>query len=147
MTDMTDLLAEELDLLQEATNIFDYSYRKCKRFANRKKFTNDELEILDAFTSRFACLSDLIIQKMFKSIEKADLEDEGSIRDRINRAEKNGLIASAESFVEIRKLRNTIAHEYVPKLKEIVAKALEFSPLLLESVEMIKGYCKKNYGV
>lgn len=34
-----------------------------------------------------------------------------------------------------------------PESKGIVAKALEYSSLLLESVELIKGYCRKHYGV
>ncbi len=148
MKDITNLLSEELILLKEATDIFNYSYQKCKNIGIKEKYTNEELEVLDSFTSRFARLSDIIIQKIFKSIQIFDLEDTGSIRDGINYAEKKGLIKNADLFIEIRKLRNTIAHEYVPRVyDEIVIKTLEFSPCLLESVDLIKSYCKKNYGV
>lgn len=146
MMELKILLSEELHQLQEAADVLNYSYKKCKRILKKKKFSNTDLEALDSLTSRFARLSDLIIQKMFKSIDKANLEGDGTVRDRINRAEKNGLIKGADIFVEIRKLRNTISHEYAANVKEIIEKALEFSPALLESVELIKGYCKKNYG-
>jgi len=147
MTDIKILLREELYLMQQTADIFNYSYKKSKKIRMKKKFSDTELEALDSFTSRFARLSDLITQKMFRLIEQADLEDGGTTRDRINRAEKKGLISSADSFIEVRKLRNTIAHEYVRQMKEVIEKSLEFSPILLQSVELIKLYCKKNYGV
>ena len=43
-------------------------------------------------TSRFARLSDIIIQKIFRLIESLELEEPGTVRDRINQAEKWGII-------------------------------------------------------
>lgn len=65
-------------------------------------------------SSKFARLTDLILKQAVKTIDIMDLEDAPeTMRDAINRAEKKGLISSALKFIEIRKMRNKIAHEYV----------------------------------
>ncbi|HPO55894.1 MAG TPA: nucleotidyltransferase substrate binding protein [Ignavibacteriaceae bacterium] len=88
------------------------------------------------------------MKKIFRMIEKADLELPGSVRDSIYAAEKKGLIEDADTFIEIRELRNLIAHEYLPEaFKEIFMKVLEFSPDLLSSMDKIKTYCYKKYGI
>ncbi len=56
-----------------------------------------------------ARLSDLLIQKLFRPIDQPE-DESGTIRDRINRAEKKGLIAAVAKFIEIRELRNQIAY-------------------------------------
>ena len=74
-------------------------------------------------------------------IDSIDLEDQGTIRDRINRAEKKGLIESAEQFVLIRELRNTIAHEYDPiATEQIFLNVLVFCPALFDSVHRVHRY-------
>ena len=73
MTSIINLLAEELGILKEAANVLDYSYKKCSKIEIKKTYTEEELESFDSLTSRFARLSDLLIQKIFKMIEKADL--------------------------------------------------------------------------
>lgn len=59
-------------------------------------------------------MSDFLIVKIFRLIDILELEKPGSVIDRINRAEKRGIIDSAESFKDILRLRNDISHEYVP---------------------------------
>jgi len=72
------------------------------------------------------------------------LDTQGTIRDRIKRAEKKELIASSDVFVEIRMIRNEIAHEYLPEaIHEIFGKMLVLSPHLLDSVERTMNYCRK----
>ena len=64
-------------------------------------------------TSRFARLSDIIIQKLLRGLDRYELEPSGSTIDVINRAERRGLIDSAGCWRDLRELRNEIAHEYV----------------------------------
>jgi len=60
-----------------------------------------------------------------------------------NRAEKKGLIDSADIFIQIRIVRNDIAHEYhIETLRDIYKKVLELAPYLLKCVEKIRGYFK-----
>ena len=70
-----------------------------------------------------------------------------TVRDSINRAEKKGLIESGMRFVEIRKLRNRIAHEYAESeedIAEIYRETLQSTPLLFDSVSRIMGYCRRH---
>ena len=110
--DQVNLLKAELSLLDNAIEILKYSYDACLKIDIKEQYTLDELDRFEAFTSRFARLSDIVIQKMFRLIDDIDLEDSGTVRDRINRAEKKNLIEDADIFIQIRIVRNDIAHEY-----------------------------------
>ncbi|MEK7720824.1 MAG: hypothetical protein AAB359_00380 [Elusimicrobiota bacterium] len=138
------LLKLEIAALETAAESLAYSHRKCVKTGIKKDYTQAELESFEAFTSRFARVSDILIQKVFRLIDKIELEDEGTVRDRINRAEKKGLIPSAGIFAEMRILRNDIPHEYQSEnLKAIYKKTLEFSPHLTAAIAKVKDYCKR----
>ncbi|MFO7446752.1 MAG: hypothetical protein R6W90_10315 [Ignavibacteriaceae bacterium] len=63
-------------------------------------------------------------------------------------AEKKGLIESSEIFIEIRELRNTIAHEYVPSAyDEIFKKVIELAPFLFDTLIRVKNYFKEKYNI
>ena len=69
-------------------------------------------------------------------MDAIDLEDGGTVRDRINRAEKKGYIQSAETLVRIRMLRNEIAHEYKAEtILEIFENVLLLTPEILKMTE------------
>lgn len=144
--DMLLLLGRELRILDDAARVLETSYEKCSRIGATGDYDDDELDRFEALTSRFARLSDIVIQKMFRLIDEMDLDSAGTVRDRINRAEKKGLIEDADVFVEIRTLRNSIAHEYLPEaVREMFPKVLSLTPSLLSCVHSIHAYCSK-YG-
>ena len=139
---------ENLKLLlvdvQKASDVLLYSVEKCQKIPMTEGLSYEGLESYEALTSRFARLSDIIIQKVFRAFDSLDLDDEGTVRDRINRAEKKGIIKSADDFIDIRILRNEIAHEYKTEaIYSIFTKVLELSAALLESVDTIFLYSKK----
>ena len=102
------------------------------------------MERFEALAARFARLSDIMIQKVFRTLDAIDLEDRGTVRDRINRAEKRGVIESADNFVEIRMVRNEIAHEYKSEtVLEIFERVLTLTPSLMKAVEGIETYSAK----
>lgn len=89
-------------------------------------------------------MSDILIQKIFRLVDELDLDTQGTIRDRINRAEKKELIVSSDVFIEIRMVRNDIAHEYLPEaIHGIFGKVLALTPHLLDGVERTIAYCNK----
>ncbi len=142
-----NLLKEQLSRLDKSRSVLDYSYQRCLAIQDKSHFNEQDLERFESLTGRFARLSDLLIQKMFRLIDSIDLDDQGTVRDRINRAEKKSLIESAEQFVLIRELRNTIAHEYDPIASEkIFLLVLEFCPLLFDAVERLNQYVKKYFA-
>lgn len=145
MTDqMKLLLAHELKVLADARDLLVYSFNKCSAIGIREAYEPEQLESFESFTGRFACLSDILIQKIFRLVDDLDLETQGTIRDRINRAEKKELIADSDVFVEIRMVRNEIAHEYLPEaIRDIFAKVLSLTPHLLDGVKRTTAYCNK----
>lgn len=145
MTDqMQRLLVQELKVLNDARDVLLYSFNKCSAIGIKETYEPEELESFESFTGRFARLSDILIQKIFRLVDELDLDSQGTIRDRINRAEKKELIGSSDVFVEIRMVRNDIAHEYLPEaIHDIFKKVLTLSPHLFESVERTILYCKK----
>jgi len=130
--------------MEKARDILLFSFSKCSKINMTEGLTDNEMESLEALTSRFSRLSDILIQKVFRAIDIFDLDDEGTVRDRINRAEKKGYIDSADVFIDIRILRNEISHEYKTEtIYSIYRKVLGLSPALLESVSSVVEYSKK----
>ena len=145
MTDqMQLLLVHELKVLEDARGVLKYSFDKCSAIGIKETYEPEELESFESYTGRFARLSDILIQKIFRLVDELDLDAQGTIRDRINRAEKKELIASSDAFIEIRMVRNDIAHEYLPEaIRDIFGKVLILTPNLLDGVERTIAYCKK----
>lgn len=142
--DLVKLLASEMNLLDDAIKILNTSYKSCSRIGVKENYTNNELEKFEAFTSRFARASDILIQKILRLIDELDMESTGTLRDRINRAEKKQIVQNADILIAIRSLRNDIAHEYLPEaVKDIFKTVLEYSPSLFEIYKRVKEYAKK----
>ncbi len=146
MNNIKEVLNQELAQLENARDILQYSYEKCCRIGVKIGFTYEELESFEALTSRFARLSDIIIQKILRFFDVLDLEEAGTVRDRINRAEKKGVVESADDFIKIRILRNEIAHEYKPEtIYDIFEQVMDLAPVLLKSVDSLLLYSKKYF--
>jgi len=146
--DNLKLLSTDLEKLRMMNKSLNQSLKVCRKIKINNSFTDSEFQKLDVLTSRFSRLSDIIAQKVLRSIDKINLEDTGTVRDRLNRAEKNELILSSDEFAEIRKLRNDIIHEYIPdEMNEIFKKVIEYSPLLDDSVSRIFKYCREKFQI
>jgi uncharacterized protein YutE (UPF0331/DUF86 family) len=143
-----EYLEELLGRLQKAVDTLNYSYIICKGIGIKEMYVAEEQDRFESLTAKFARLSDLIIKQSIKLIDILDLDEPPeTIRDSINRAEKKGLIESGIRFIEIRKLRNRIAHEYAESeedISEIYKEVLLSTPLLFDSVSRIINYCRKH---
>jgi hypothetical protein len=73
----------------------------------------DLAERVEAFVGRFARLQDILGDKLLPLLLTALGEKATSARDNLDKAEKLGLIASADDWMTIRQLRNQMIHEYV----------------------------------
>jgi uncharacterized protein YutE (UPF0331/DUF86 family) len=123
------------------TKILVYSYEACQEIGIKGSYTLEELDKFEALTSRFTKTSDMLIQRIFRLIDVLELEKPGSVIDRINRAEKRDLVSSGEVFKEIRRLRNEIAHEYVPTaIEQLFKEVLRLTPNIIDSVKRIQEW-------
>ena len=135
------LLKAELDLMDQASAYLAYSYQRCEAIIGQDSYSPEQLERLESLSSRFARLSDIIIQKIFRLLDKIDLEDTGTVRDRIYRAEKKALIDNADIFIDIRELRNSISHQYDQNaMQAIFIAVMDYSPVLFATIKNIHHY-------
>ncbi len=142
------LLISELELMNNAYSVLKYSFKKCIKINVKKKYTQKELDAFENLASRFARLNDIVVQKILRSIHSIDLDEAGAVRDSINLAEKKNIIINAREMIEMRELRNSIVHEYIPEvIKSIYTKAMELTPSLLKNVELINRYCSSKYQI
>jgi hypothetical protein len=140
-------LEELLAKLNRAGDTLRFSYGVCSGIGMKPVYDENERDRFESLTSKFARLSDLIVKQAIKVIDLLDLEEAPeTVRDAINRAEKKGLISSAAAFVEIRKLRNRISHEYAESgadIDSIYHDVLKHVPELFDAVQRIAGYSGK----
>lgn len=140
-----ELLREERELLGRAAASLEKSLAKCARLDLSPPRSFEDEESLDALTSKFARCSDLLTQKVLKTLAFLLREDAPTFLDRMNFGEKLGAIPSARTMVAIRDLRNTIAHEYaVEDLRELYADTLKLAPELLASVRAVEVFVAKT---
>ena len=137
-------LAETLRQLDDGARWLRRSYTRCRKASAKRDLTPADLDALEALTGRYARVSDMILQKLFRGLDAIELEDQGTLLDALNRAEKRGLIDSAADFREIRELRNEIAHEYAQEnLRPLFDNVLERTPALLEIIRRSSDYCRR----
>ena len=73
-------------------------------------------ERLDAFVSRFGRLQDTVGDKLLPALLIALAETTGPAMENLDKAEKFGLLVSADAWMEMRRLRNQMVHEYIEDL-------------------------------
>ena len=144
---MTD--AQRLQLLHECANLklaashLGFSIERTQPLIGKLEWSPEELEPLESLCSRFARLSDLLTQRLMRLVDYIELTPEGSLLDRIHRAEKRGWTQEANLLIRIRELRNVIAHEYAAsKMSELYTTTSTFAPKLLSVVPLVVAYCE-----
>ena len=93
-------------------------------------------ERLDAFVARFGRLQDTVGDKLLPALLSALAETLGPAIDNLDKAEKFGFIEAADAWMEMRRLRNQMVHEYIEDLA-VLSSALRsghaFVPALVAS--------------
>lgn len=97
-------------------------------------------ERLDAFASRFARLQDTIGDKLLPVLLNALAEQTGPAIDNLDKAEKLGLINSTDEWMEIRRLRNQMVHEYIEDLA-VLTSALRSGHAFVPVLVLAAGLC------
>ena len=134
-----DIHFSELD---KGLEVLLYSYEKCSLMkGNKKEYNHDELEAFEAFSARFARASDILTQKVAKSLLMILQEGALTFIDMANFLEKIGLLEKAEDLINIRELRNQIAHDYVADdIRDLFDDVLLYTPKLRDIALNLKQY-------
>jgi uncharacterized protein YutE (UPF0331/DUF86 family) len=141
------ILKENIQSLDKSMTWLKRSYVKSLKIDLKTALSEKEFDIMENLTSRYSRGIDLIISKIFRSIDAVELEDSGTLIDVINRAEKRELIESSERLREFKDLRNEIVHEYETDDLSITFNQVRNNVNeILTIATNIKVYCtRKNY--
>jgi len=131
------VLAFNREILSKTLPSFIRSIEKCRSLEITASIPFEVEESFDALTSKFSRVADIFTQKVLKSFVMLTREDAPTFIDRMHLCEKLGLIPSADDLVDIRDMRNLIAHEYLTEnLIELYKESLALSEKLLLAIEM-----------
>ena len=144
-----EILREQLKTMDAAVEVLADSHKRVQLIFEKSKIklTVEEKESCEALVARFTRILDFLFQRVFRTLDKIELQEEGTALDRLNRMEKRGIISSANLWQELRELRNEIAHEYlIEESDRVLIEAHKKSDELFLTAKKIKDYIKnKNY--
>jgi hypothetical protein len=110
----------------------------------------DLAERVEAFVGRFGRLQDTLGDKLLPLLLVALGEKTSAVIDNLDRAERLGLISSADAWLTMRNLRNQMVHEYVED-PVVLTSALQtghaFVPELIAATDkMIAEINRRGWG-
>jgi len=139
---------ELLHLQQTNQRLFAQAWPQ-EEMAN-KMLDIDFAERVDAFVARFGRLQDLLGDKYLPAWLRAVQEPVGTALENLDRAEKLGLVQSADAWISVRKLGNQLVHEYVGRMDilhdalfqandQVSLLAFTANQLVERTTELLKG--------
>jgi len=143
-----ELIHYEYSVLLKSVEYLEESFIQCKniQIINFDELNSQDKINIEALTSRFARTSDIFLKKFLKSLAAVEFLEYQSLRDLIHIAEKKNWIESADIWIKIRQLRNTIAHEYtINDRKEIFQLTINFSPYIINDSRQLENYIKQYH--
>lgn len=110
----------------------------------------ERAERLEAFVSRFGRMQDTIATKLLPRWLMALAEEPGSQIETLNRAERLGVLESADRWLEARQLRNRLIHEYMESPEDFAANlqlARELSLMVLATYNRTREDAVTRLGI
>jgi hypothetical protein len=98
---------------------------------------------LESFSGKFARMQDTVIDKLLPQLLKVAGESPMAAIDNLNRAERLGFITDADSWLQMRRLRNRLVHEYFETLDEMIPaikQAASFTDELSSAAKTMTEY-------
>ena len=105
---------------------------------------------LEAFVSRFGRMQDTIASKLIPRWLQALAETPASQIENLDRAERLGVIEDVERWLELRRLRNRLVHEYMEQsddFAESLCIARDNSRMLFDTYNRIRAYAEQRMGI
>jgi len=107
-------------------------------------------ERMDAFVSRFGRMQDTIADKLLPRWLQALAERPGSQIDTLNRAEELEVVANVSNWLEARKLRNRLVHEYMEDPEEFAEGlnlAGEYSLMPMDTYNRVRNFAQRRMDI
>jgi len=139
-----EVLRENVNKLNLSAGWVRRSYEQTRLIELNSNYSPEEFEKLEVLASRYARTTDMLVNKVLRSIDTLESEDIGTIIDIMNRAEKRRIVDSAELLHTIKDLRNSIVHEYqIEEIAKFFGDIIKLSPVLLDIIKSVNEYCSR----
>jgi len=139
-----DNLKDNSQQLSAAIKWLRRSYQHCQSIKFNQTLSEDEFDKLENLSSRFARTIDILINKMYRAIDRVEMVAQGTLIDTINNAEKRNLIDSVEQARTLKDIRNEIAHEYILEdLQPLFIEVLTQTKYLIELCNKALNYSQQ----
>jgi hypothetical protein len=115
----------------------DFSYW----ISDAQELNDDQVRTLDQLLFRFGKLQDAIGSRLLPATLQLveEWQEHEPFLDKLNRAEKLGMLPSARQWQMLRELRNQTAHEYPDQPERVKANLRR----LLEQVPILEAACRQ----
>ncbi len=142
MSHSLQILRDNIRALQNQYNWLERSYLICRNMPEGDGYSPEEMDAVETLCSRFSRSIDYLIRKVFRSIDDVEFENQGTLIDVVNNAEKRRLIESTGKMREIKEIRNEIMHEYVLEdVQKLFSDVLDATPAVLAIMKKTISYC------
>ena len=143
MKEATEILKENIVNLKEALEWLERSYAICNEL-DTQQLDAEGMDAFESFTSRFARVSDILFNKVFRSIFYIEQGENASWLDVTLFMEKKAIIDDLNQARIIKETRNDIVHEYtVSDLNELFDSVKEQTTQLMEYAQNAIQYSKR----
>ncbi|WP_297444269.1 hypothetical protein [Desulfurobacterium sp.] len=139
-----EVFCQNLKLLNKSIYWLKRSIQRVKAAGNFENPSEEQLEIIEALMNRYSRAVDILISKVLRSLDYLELEEINRKLDIVIRAEKRGFVEDYNILIEMKDLRNELAHEYLEeRLRDRLEEVIEKSKKLFEVADEINRYVRK----
>ena len=143
-----ELLEEYLYILSKLTEAFKASVKHIEKINLDEIYNFDDWEPVDAFFDRFERLVDFLFQRIFRFIFRMENRtDPISLVELTTFITKKWFAKSNDFLIEVKDLRNKIAHEYiwigVYYNDEFIQEIISYFTRLEFTIDAVKNYLEE----
>jgi len=137
-------IKEELDIHFKRIDMILPEVKSYLPFKNDDFEDIEKIKAIDSFIYRFTKIQDKMGDKFFPSVlrELEEYKNSMALIDVLNKLEKLELLGNSDDWIDYRKLKNSLTHEY-PNNSDDVLEAINFS---IEVYEDMKSIYQKMLG-
>ncbi len=136
-------LQTQITLLEKQLFWLSYSFEQVAQIDLNALLDIETINHYENLCSRFSRTIDFVVRKVFRAIDAAEFETQGTLIDTINKAHKRKLFESIDVMRDLNDLRNEIVHEYIDdELESVFAEVRDLTPELIKIVHNTLAYSK-----